>query len=262
MREIIGMSDWLQTPAGQYLLAWEQAQLRAAVTDVFGFHALQLGLPNLDVLSANRMPHRWVAADRVAAASTELACQFSALPFPEQSLDLVVLPHTLELDADPHGVLREVARVLVPEGRVVISGFNPMSLWGQAQKRARLYQLLGFGRSFLPTEVNALGYWRLRDWLRLLNLELDSPNSHFGCFRPAMRSQVWLDRFGFADRMGKRWWPILGSVYMLVAVKRVHGMTLHSPLRATKPRVGAAPVSVANRAHRRARTARSSKESA
>jgi SAM-dependent methyltransferase len=241
------MTEWLTTPPGQYLLQWERACLLAAVADVFGFHALQLGLPELEILSANRMPHRWVALDHSGGLSSELVTDFAALPFPEQSLDLVVLPHTLELNADPHGVLREVARVLVPEGKVVITGFNPMSLWGQAQQRARLYQRVGFGQNFLPEPVKPLGYWRLRDWLRLLNLELDQANSHFGCFRPALRSQAWLERFSGIDRVGSRWWPILGSVYMLVAVKRQHGMTLHSPVRAAKPRVATAPVSVANR---------------
>ena len=36
--------------------------------------------------------------------------------------------------------LREVERVLVPEGRVVIFGLNPMSLWGLRQRRAHLYR--------------------------------------------------------------------------------------------------------------------------
>ncbi|MEP7099810.1 MAG: SAM-dependent methyltransferase, partial [Burkholderiales bacterium] len=60
-RAIIGLTDWLTTPAGSYVLQWEQAHLDTAVADLFGFHALQLGLPELEALRANRMPHRWVA---------------------------------------------------------------------------------------------------------------------------------------------------------------------------------------------------------
>src|SRR3954466_13239473 len=63
---IIGLAPWLKTPPGRYLLAWEQAQLDRCVADVFGFHALQLGLPELDALRANRMPHRWLAVDQLA----------------------------------------------------------------------------------------------------------------------------------------------------------------------------------------------------
>ena len=60
---IIQLPQWLKTPAGQYLLAWEQRHLDQAVADLFGFHALQLGLPQLDALRANRMPHRWLAVE-------------------------------------------------------------------------------------------------------------------------------------------------------------------------------------------------------
>src|SRR4249920_3696938 len=63
--KIIEMGEWFATPAGRYMLAWEQQRLDLAVADIFGFHALQLGLPPLDALRANRMPHRWLAADHV-----------------------------------------------------------------------------------------------------------------------------------------------------------------------------------------------------
>ena len=108
-----GLSDWLANAPGQYMLAWEQAQLDRVVSDLFGFHAQQLGLPELEALQANRMPHRWLAADASALPHRAVAlhCDSDALPFPERSLDLVVLPHTLELARDPHLTLAEVERV-------------------------------------------------------------------------------------------------------------------------------------------------------
>ena len=106
------------------MLTWEQAQLDRVVADLFGFHALQMGMPQLEGLRANRMPHRWVGSDDAVAGRTDLVLDPTALPFPDQSLDLVVLPHTLELSQDPHATLREVYRVLVPEGKVVVCGFN------------------------------------------------------------------------------------------------------------------------------------------
>lgn len=227
------------------MLAWEQAELDRAVNDSFGFHALQLGMPELEALRANRMPHRWVASDSLRepeevflppvddALSTllpslpaqALHCDFDALPFPSQSLDLVVLPHTLEMAREPHDTLREVERALRPEGRVVIVGFNPASLWGLRQGAGRWRQRLGWGGTlFLPNEGEFIGYRRVRDWLRLLGFEVE--HSRFGCWRLPLRSEGGLSRLGWMDKMGAQGWPVLGAVYMVEAVKRVRGMRL------------------------------------
>ena len=266
----MGLQDWFQTPPGRYLLAWERAQFDSTVADIFGYHALQLGLPELDALRANRMPHRWLASstvlhpatptgpdpahrvfdgvqDRPRPTRTALMTDFAALPFPANSLDLVVLPHALELNVDPHTTLREVERVLVPEGRVVISGLNPASLWGLRQRRAHMYRRFGVGELFLPEAGDYIGYWRMRDWLRLLSFEVEV--GRFGCYRPAVASEKWLQRFEWMDRAGNRWWPILGAVYFLVAVKRVRGMRLVGPAWKTVPSRAGAPVSVANCTH-------------
>jgi len=252
---IISLRDWLGTAPGQYLLAWEQAQLDLAVVNLFGYNALQLGLPELLGLQANRMPHRWLALPEELLPAYDpsrvaLVTDAAALPFPPASLDLVLLPHTLELSADPHQVLREVERVLVPEGRVVILGLNPASLWGFRQGRGHLAERLGLAAPgaanlYLPEAGAFIGPWRLRDWLRLLGFEVES--ERFGCYRPAVRSEKWLQRNAWMDRAGARWWPIFGAVYMVVAVKRVRGMRLLGS--AWKPRrlPAAAPVPVVNR---------------
>lgn len=224
---IIELGPWSQTPQGRYVLAWEQLQLDAAVGDAFGFHALQLGWPAVDALRANRMPHRWCADDGgVVQDGVRLLCDFDALPFQAASIDLVVLPHALEFACDPHLMLREVERVLRPEGRIVITGFNPASLLGLRQRIAR--SRLGLGAranaDAAPREGAFIGYWRMRDWLRLLGFVIEG--GQFGCWRLPLRSERWLSRFTWMDRVGERWWPVLGATYMLVAVKRVQGMRL------------------------------------
>lgn len=252
--EIIGLHDWFETPPGRYLLDWEREQFNDAVADVFGYHALQLGLPELDALQANRMPHRWLASEHPGQPASErqpqaaIVTDFCALPFPEASLDLVVLPHTLEINAEPHATLREVERVLVPEGRVILCGLNPASLWGLRQRRAGLYRKLGFGELFLPGEGEFIGYWRMRDWLRLLGFEVES--GRFGCYRPSVATEQWLGRFEWMDKAGSRWWPIFGAVYFIVAVKRVRGMKLLGPAWKTNKGLASAPVSIANKSHR------------
>lgn len=232
--EIIGLDAWWTTPQGQRLLAWEQAHFDAAVVDLFGFNALQLGVPALDALRANRMPHRWCALTLPDAATGlgQLVTDPAALPFFNDSLDLLALPHTLEQSADPHTALREVARVLRPEGRVVLSGFNPLSLWGLRQHRAHLCARLGLtwggaARLYLPRAGEFLGHWRVRDWLRLLGFEVEAVR--FGVYQPAARTERWLERFAWLEPVGGRWWPVLGAVYFLVAVKRVPGTRLLGP---------------------------------
>lgn len=231
--QIIDLHGWLQTPCGQYLLAWENQCAQAWVADIFGYHALQLGLPELDALEANRMPQRWLATEEQAPlpgpawARLALQCDFTALPFASNSLDLLVLPHTLEFSADPHATLREVERVLVPEGRVLVFGLNPTGLWALRQWRARLAQRLGWGRLFLPPEGEFIGARRLQDWLHLLSFDVE--HTEFGCFVPAVRTQAWVQHWQWLDRYGPRLWPVLGSAYGMVAVKRVRGIHLLGP---------------------------------
>lgn len=254
---IIGLGAWLQTPIGRYLLAWEQRHLDEVVVDLFGFHALQLGLPELDALRANRMPHRWVAtevaepAPRLGAeagkapVAVALHCDFDALPFDSASLDLVVLPHSLELARDPHLTLREVERVLMPEGRVVILGLNPASLWGLRQRAGRVRRRLWRRHQglFLPAEGDFIGYRRLRDWLRLLSFEVEA--GRFGGYLPPLHSEKWLERFSWMERTGDRWWPVFGALYYIVAVKRVRGMRLVGLVRDLRHAPSASPAPVA-----------------
>ena len=268
--QIIGLHHWFDSPPGRYLLAWEQARFDEAVANIFGYHSLQLGMPLLDGLRANRMPHQWLAMGQEAVQGSiafvetggvdgplqrravDLLTEPVALPFQAASLDLLVLPHTLELSHDPHAALREVQRVLVHEGRVAIAGFNPLSLWGFKQMRVHLLRHLGGrGRLFLPEAGEFLGHRRLRDWLRLLEFEVEAV--HFGCWSPAVRSASALARFAWMDRLGERWWPVFGATYLVVAVKRTQGAKLVGQTWKTAPAVAGAPVSIAGRAgHTRA----------
>jgi len=124
---IPGLDGWLETAQGRYVSEWESAIVDNAVADVFGFNALQLGLPQSDFLQANRIPLRQKAGD---SGIVDVLCELAALPFASNSTDLVVLPHVLEFSMDAHQILREVERILIPEGHLIILGFNPISLWG------------------------------------------------------------------------------------------------------------------------------------
>lgn len=229
---IVSLSAWLSTDPGQYVRNWEQTRFDGMVDNVFGYRALQIGLPELDLLRANRMPFKAFAGQVIPEAQHTydwagvVCAEPEFLPFDRESMDLVVLPHTLETSNNPHQVLREVERVLVPEGRVVIAGFNPWSLWGLRQRAPLL-------KPWLPSDVRQhVSLSRLKDWFKLLSFEIDL--GHFGCYVPPCRTEKWLERTAFFDSAGDRWWPACGAVYVVSAVKRVHGMTLLKPNWKTK----------------------------
>ena len=215
---IPGLSEWLPTPQGQYVLTWEQDKYDRVVADIFGFNAVQIGMTQCDFLRANRMPLR-LRCDHDGAGQVQ--ADLEHLPFAATSLDLVVLPHVLEFSANPHQILREVERVLVPEGHVVITGFNPYSLWGARR-------LVAGADSRFPWRGNYLSVLRLRDWLKLLGFETQLGS--FGCYAPAAVQERWLRRWQFMEFSGNRWWPIAGALYMVQAIKRVPGMRLILPV--------------------------------
>lgn len=211
------LSGWFSTAQGAYVLDWELAQFDSAVEDVFGFRAVQIGLPEVDFLRQNRIPFRFTLALEPGAA---LAADPLQLPLASQSVDLVALPHVLEEHEHPHEVLREAERVLMPEGQVVISGFNTASLW-------RLRQIFTARDAGAPWNLKFIGLLRLRDWLRVLGFELNG--GKFGCYAPPFRQKLWLERFSFMEEAGARWWPIAGGLYVVRAVKRTPGMRLITP---------------------------------
>lgn len=282
-RPIIDWPVWLVSPPGRYALAWEQALFDQWVGDLFGYHALQLGRPELDTLRENRMPYRGLVLTaprgaeapplmtKAASDTTDtttlngngsresaspvmpemvtrdiLVSRFDELPIATASTDLVVLPHVLEFAENPHDILREVERILVPEGQVIITGFNNLSLWGAREELGKLA-----GAPFLPPGADLIAFTRLKDWLKLLSFDID--RGRFGCYRPPLRGEHWLQRFDFMEPAGDRWWPIFGALYAVRAVKRVRGMRLVGKVR--KRILGlqpaAAPVATPNTTHRK-----------
>jgi SAM-dependent methyltransferase len=211
------LQEWLATPLGQYLLEKERAYLDDVTPDIFGFHALQLGMPEVDLLRESRIAHR----GRIAAAEhPDVYAKCHELPLATHSIDLVLLPHVLEFAAEPHAVLREVDRVMMPEGRLVITGFNPWSLWG-------LRSALGFSRNEYPWNGRFVSLLRVKDWLALLGFDVNA--GRLVGYAPPFDNARLRRRFGFMEPAGDRWWAVGGAVYMLQAIKRVRGMRLLTP---------------------------------
>lgn len=239
---MVSLDNWLQTPAGQYFVLKEQAWINQTVQDIFGFRAIQLGTRMIDGLAENRIPHRAYVAEEIispcgdvhpdaaplrsSSLRPDCMSNFEELPFDSNSIDLIVMPHVLEFADDPHQVLREVERVLMPEGRVILTGFNPMSLWGL---RHSMFKRWG---GVWPKGCEPIHLGRLKDWFKLLSLEPEL--GRFGGYRFPARSEKGLRRLGFMEQAGDRWWPVCGGVYFLCAAKRVRGMRLVGPAFKTR----------------------------
>jgi SAM-dependent methyltransferase len=207
--------DWFDSDAGRYVLERELAWFDATSADLFGYMAMQIGLCQIDCLRANRIPFRYCG--KPAGGHVRLLPEM--LPLASQSLDLVALPHALEFSPNPHQLLREVERVLRPEGRLLLSGFNPLSFFGTRR-------WLG-PRHAYPWNGRFLRLTRIKDWLSLLGLEL--AGGRMACYAPPIDRARLLRAFGFLESAGDRWWALGGGVYMLHAVKRVQGMRLITP---------------------------------
>ena len=212
-------SRWFGTALGAALLELEQRVLAEALGDVFGFELLQLGCwgAGADLCAGARTQHhRCLAPD--ASGPGAIRADFAALPIATASVEAVLLPHTLEYAPHPHELLREVERVLVGEGHLLVCGFNPWGPWG-------LRHVLSRGR-FPPPASRLLGENRLRDWLRLLGFEVVDARRYL--FVPpssqplAMRGRRWLEQHG------PRFLSPLAGAYLVKARKRVRALT---PLR-------------------------------
>lgn len=214
------LRDWFADILGSTLLEQEQAALDSVLQDLFGYYLLQLGwVAQRDVLAESRIRMRVVMdVDPPRGVDYPYARAMpEQVPVRSDSLDVVVLQHTLEFSRDPHEVLREVDRMLIPEGHVVIVAFNPWSCWG-------LWRLLRRRRNRrAPWCGRFLSVTRMKDWMGLLGFDTVKVVPLF--FRPPIRHEGVMRRLGFLDKAGARAWPLLSGVNIVVAQKRVATLT-------------------------------------
>ncbi|MDP6436347.1 MAG: class I SAM-dependent methyltransferase [Gammaproteobacteria bacterium] len=206
--------EWLQTATGQTLLQQERSVAAAVLERVFGDQIIQIGQWG---------PPGWL----LEAARTQFAAIIGAdqdvgaymlperLAIASDSVDAVFLPHTLELNPDPHAVLREVHRVLRPDGKLIVLGFNPLSWWGIRNRISP--------QGYPPGVLSQISRRRLSDWLQLLNLGVDTA---VACYATAatgnpgklLRSTEWF-----------------ASAYLLVATKETIPLTIIRPQARRRP---------------------------
>lgn len=214
------LAEWFTTSLGQRVLETELQTLESILPNMFGYHILQIGnLMQTDYLQSSRIQHRVTSileAIENNGSEQQLYCSKKALPIAADSVDVVVLPHILEFNTDPHQVLREMERVLIGEGYVVILGFNPWSFWGIYRSALSwLDKAPWHGKFFSP--------FRVKDWLSLLDFEIEQSKTIY--FRPPIKNQRVNRWMSFMEKLGRYVLPFAGGVYVIIAKKRVATLT-------------------------------------
>lgn len=188
--------DWFRSPLGRAVLAAERLVLRRILKKRSGFHELVVGNwggADRDWLTGSRVAHRLFIT---RGAGGGVRARPEALPIESGSVDVVVLPHVLEYAENPHAVIRETHRVLVPEGHVVLLGFSRFSLWGLRD----LFRPVAY-----PWGARLLAETRIGDWIRLLDMEVIAVERYF--YRPPTDRPRLLQATRLLERWGQSSWP-------------------------------------------------------
>lgn len=209
-----------QMPLGKSLLAAEAQLLGEALEDVFGWEFLQVGAwgEGRELLAGCRTRRKIVVAPSAFSSSADIIARPSALPVGRDSVDAVLLPHTLEFASDPYAIVREVDRILSGEGQLVVLGFQPFSLWGvRAHSSAS---------GFPPGMRRILSAGRVREWLVLLGYEVVATRAYLYCTPWGSGATETASSAEHSPLLRRTWFnPLPAGAWMLKARKRIRALT-------------------------------------
>jgi SAM-dependent methyltransferase len=147
-------------------------------------------------------------ADKNAA----LLCEEDALPFPDVFFDRILIVHGLESAESLRALLRQVWRVLAPEGRILLVAPNRASLWAQVQVSP-----FGHGRPFSKMELESLlkdALFETGRWSRAL-------------YAPPLKA---ITGSGASwERIGAKLFPGIGGVHVVEAAKSLYAAATPLP---------------------------------
>jgi len=225
------LRQWVQSPVGQRVFALERKLVNEALQRVFGWQILQIGQwgDAEGLLTEARTQRRGLVTSGIVSPDSSLLAirsRADQLAIASDSVDAVLLPHTLEHEPDPHEVLREVERILSGDGQVIVLGFRPFSGWGARHILAR--------DGYPPGTERLISEWRIRDWLKLLGFEVTDARRYLFTWpwgSAAPRGQR------FFETLGERAWPLFAGAYLIKAHKRVYALPPIRPRWRARPKV-------------------------
>jgi len=210
------IDDWYLSETGQYLLGELTDRISPLLATTFGYYSLQIGCSGVaeSLQDSCRVKHRFTLDD--LGSQAEVRANPSMLPIASDSVDLVILMHHLSNTSEPHAVLREAFRILIPEGKLIIIDFNPMSLWG----------LRHFFQSWLervPFKGHYFTARRIDDWMRLLGFD-QYRHYRIGYLPPLQKASI-TRHLTWLEKGTKNWLPIFGALNLLVYSKSISPLT-------------------------------------
>lgn len=213
---IANIEDWYLSETGQVLLGELESRLSPILATTFGYYSLQIGCAGLarQLQKACRVKHQFTLAEAEGAAHTQASP--SMLPIASDSVDLVILMHHLSSTSEPHAVLREAFRILIPEGKLVIVDFNPVSLWG-------LRHCLQSWLEHVPFKGHLFTARRLDDWMRLLGFEQN--RLYRVGYQPPIQKPRLMRHLSWLEKGMRNWMPLFGTLNLMVYSKSVSPMT-------------------------------------
>ncbi|MCB1744634.1 MAG: class I SAM-dependent methyltransferase [Gammaproteobacteria bacterium] len=226
------LADWFTSVPGRVIAKAERSALDDRLFQLFGYYLVQVGaLGRLDLLRNSRVMHRCVVDSSQAATPRgyqRVWGRATNLPLESDSVDVLLLPHVLEFESRPHDALREAVRVLVPEGHLLITAFNPYSFYG-------LWQLVARHRGREPWSGRFFSQARLRDWLELLGME--PVNVSALGFAPPLNNARFHARLRRMQKVSSRLPTALSCAYLVLARKRVSNSTALPARQRLRPRL-------------------------
>lgn len=208
------IQNWYQTQEGRYTLGVLEAEIQKQLNEIFGYYALEFGIHTefQTLLSESRVANNF----QICTLQSGIDCKGDIIAEPEflpivaDNIDLVIASHVFEYSAYSRQVLREIDRVLVPEGHCLLVGFNPWSITGLI-KRFRSF------KSEDDQKLSLRSMGKVKDWFKVLGFEIVS--SHTFAFRPPIQHKKIFDHLIWMEKFGGRFTKNLGAVYLIHAKK-------------------------------------------
>ncbi len=221
-------SNWYQTLSGKSSLDELDCLCAETLSEIFGYYAIEMGVLSgkHNLLKHSRITAGFSLLDSVSALANKTSFEKNSspssvistieqLPIATDNIDLVIASHSLESSKDPHQVLREIDRVLVPEGHCILIGFNPNPV-------SRIGQFIKSRFKKDESLCKTRSVTHVKDWFSLLGFEVLDVN-YMG-MRPVVKNKKLFNTLGWLDRLDEFAGPILANIYVIHAKKQVVAM--------------------------------------